>query len=392
MRTTRRILVAVALATIAPALLLLKSDFSRRAIRARSADASAALSTQTILLPWTEPFSRSSSYKPSVSGSIAGQAFTIPVDTASTGVVVGSSLLPKVKLNKGNPVGWRFLDNNSILLTGQIANLPITFYGTSKSQQAVSQVPVLVVTKIVRCPGFNLYKDGGVCPEKKLDMKYKQNLKSILYMGVGFGLTAPGNGSFPSTPSHNPFLRVMRLSDYNELSMQDGYIISTKGVSLGLTDTNTAGVVWTRLGKMAGTSDAQAWARPLISFTNGTFESTVQARALVDIGATQMYIRTTPQAPLPAVAVYNDKPPPYTVQRVKAGTRLKFAFLDFGKAVAGYEFVIGDSQFIGEPAYVQLLTNGLDAFVNTGRNLLWGFSIVFDAGAGQFGLICENCK
>jgi hypothetical protein len=141
MKKTRRILLAAALATIAPALLLLKSDLNTQAIRARSADASTTFPTQTILLPWTKPFSRSSSYKPSVSGSIAGQTFTIPVDTTSTGVVVGSSLLPKVKLSDGNPVGWRFLDNSSILLTGQIANLPITFYGTSKSQQAVSQVP-----------------------------------------------------------------------------------------------------------------------------------------------------------------------------------------------------------------------------------------------------------
>jgi hypothetical protein len=106
---------------------------------------------------------------------------------------------------------------------------------------------------------------------------------------------------------------------------------------------------------------------------NGTFEPTVQARALVDIGATQMEIRTTPEAPLPDVTVYNNKRPPNTVQRVGAGTRLKIVPLNFGKAVAGYKFKIGDSKFIGKPAYVQLLTDGADTFLSPGRNLLWGF-------------------
>ncbi|KAH5073097.1 hypothetical protein HBH95_161290 [Parastagonospora nodorum] len=392
MRKPRRALLAAALVSIIPAFVfLVPSDTIPQAIRPRSSSAD-ALPTQTIFLPWTKPFSRASGYTPSVLGVIAGSRQIFPIDTTSTGVVIGANRLPKLQLGKGNPVGWRFISDNSILLTGQIANLPITFYGSKRSQQAISQVPVLVITKIVRCPGFNKDRDKGVCPLEKLDKKYKQHLNSVLFMGVGFGVTAPGNGSFPSIPSHDPFLNVMRLTDYNTLSMRKGYVITARGVYLGLTDDNTSGAVWTRLGKLAGTTDPQAWAGPLVSFTSGTSNESTQARALIDISTTQMKIQSSLQSTLPNRTVSDGKTPPEISKRVITGTKLNFAFLDMGKGVAGYDFVVGDSKFPGSPSHVEVVTKGAVPYVSPGRNILYGFSIVFDAVAGRFGLICTKCK
>ena len=388
----RRILLAAALASIIPVFIFLVPSVSiPQAIRARSPSAE-ALPTQTILLPWTQPLSRAAGYTPSIRGSIAGSRQIFPIDTTSTGVVIGADRLPRLKLSDGNPAGWRFLSENSILLTGQIATLPITFDGAKKRQQAISQVPVLVVTRIVRCPGFNRDRDNGACPIKKLDKKYTQRLSSVLTMGIGFGVTAPGNASFASIPPHNPFLNVVRLTEYKRLSIRKGYVLTTRGVHLGLTEKNSAGAVWTRLGKMTGTADPRAWAGPLVSFTSGASDESIQARAVIDVGTTQMNVQFSPQFTLPNRTISDGKTPPKISKRVRTGTRLSFTFLDMRTAVAGYDFVVGDDKFPGAPSHVEVVTQGVVPYVSPGRNILYGFSMAFDAVRGRFGLICTKCK
>lgn len=251
---------------------------------------------------------------------------------------------------------------------------------------------MLVVTKIVRCPGFNKDRDKGLCPIKKLDKKYRQRLSSVLSMGVGCGVTAPGNGSFSSIPPHNPFLNVVRLTDYKRLSIRKGHLITTRGVYLGVTEEITAGAVWTRLGKMTGTSNPQAWAGPLVSFKSGASNESTQARTLIDVSTNQMDIVSSPQSTLPNRTVSDRKTPPKISKRVQTGTRLNFAFLDMRTAVAGYDFVVGDNEFPGAPSHVEVVTQGAVPYVSPGRNILYGFSMVFDAVAGRFGLICTNCE
>tara|TARA_R110002003_G_scaffold149_3_gene13505 strand:+ start:24237 stop:25619 length:1383 start_codon:yes stop_codon:yes gene_type:complete len=344
---------------------------------------------QTIFLPWISPFSRSSTYTPSVRGSILGKRFNFPIDTGSTGVLISASLLPSVKLTANNPTGWEFLDSSDILYNGRFVDLNITFFG-SNGEQAVSRVPVLVVTTIVKCPGYDVNTGNGVCPSDKLDRAWSQSRRTVLYMGVGFGRNVRGSGILYGTPDHNAFINVISLSRYKQLFLRQGYTVSTKGVYLGLTGGNTNGAVWQQLEKMAG-SDPRAWAPPLVSFTHDDSNNPVQAQALIDTGITQMYIQSMPELPLPNVTTRNASPPPQTVTRVKPGTKLVFAFPDFKVGVAGYDFIVGDTGFPSQPRYVQPVTSGPGPFVNTGRNFLYGFSIAFDAVAGRFGFICQKC-
>jgi hypothetical protein len=347
-------------------------------------------SPQSIFIPWTAPFSRSPAYTPSVRGSISGRTYSFPVDTSTTGVLIGSSLLPSVKLTTQDPPGWEFIESNSILYSGKFVQLNITFSGTSKSQQATSRVPVLVVTQAVKCPGYDASKDNGTCPKTKLVPRWSQRLNTVLYMGVGFGRNIPGSGLPYGSPSSNPFLNIISLGPSKPLSWRIGYTLSTRGVQLGLTANNTAGAAWIQLQKMASL-DPRAWALPLLSFTHDNSSTVVQAEALVDTSITQMYIQTTPQLPLPNNTVRDPGSPSKSLQLVKPGTRLVFAFPDFKSGVAGYDFVVGDTKFPSQPRFVGLVDQGKGAFVNTGRNFLFGFSVVYDAVAGKFGLICDKC-
>jgi hypothetical protein len=346
---------------------------------------------QTVFIPWVAPFSRLSTYTPSIRADISGKTFNLPVGTNTTGVLIGAPLLTNIKLTKQNPPGWQFLENSQILYSGQLVDLNITFNGAQKGERAISRVPVLIVTKVVKCPGYNVYKDNGVCPSNKLNTKEVIDPAKVMYMGVGFGRNLLGSGFSYGTPPYNPFLNVVGISNYPVLSIRTGYTISTQGVYLGLTDTNTAGAQWIQLEKMAGT-DARSWALPPVSFSYDNSNNAVQARALFDISITEMYIQSTPSFPLPNVTIRNTDPRASTVKSVKPGTRLSFAFPDRSKGVAGYEFVVGDTKFPSQPSYVVPITSGTGPSVNTGRNFFYGFSVVFDAATGRCGLICEMCK
>jgi hypothetical protein len=83
----------------------------------------------------------------------------------------------------------------------------------------------------------------------------------------------------------------------------------------------------------------------------------------------------------------NPEPSPafkYT-KRVTPGTHLDLAYPSVKRGIAGYTFAVGDD-FRNPPEYVQLvITTGRGPFVNTGRKLMWRFTIVFDAVGGRFG-------
>lgn len=112
----------------------------------------------------------------------------------------------------------------------------------------------------------------------------------MAYMGIGFGRNEPGSGLTYGTPSHNPFLNLISINGQAPMWLRNGYMISTRGASLGLTSNNTAGAAWTQLEKMAGQSDPRAWAAPLVAFTVNDSKSPTQANALIDTSITQMYI------------------------------------------------------------------------------------------------------
>jgi hypothetical protein len=392
MATIKQLLyIPVVVTAIFACLLETSPGHSGQSLKGRADDKTKFSTEQTIFLPWTQPFSRAPSYRPSVLVSISGWRYTVPVDTSSTGFVIGSTLLPNVELSTQDPKGWEFQERSNILFSGQFVNLYITFYGANTTQQATSLITVLVVTKITKCPGYDILNDAGVCPSTKIDSTYTQDLGSVLNMGIGFGLDTPSSGLPFGTPSHNPFLNIISMDGDTPVSLRIGYTISTAGISLGLTSNNTAGAAWTQLERINPSIDAdpRAWMLPAVSFkiNNGDYE--VRAHALVDTSIAHMEIQAIPYQPSPNSTL--SQPQSSTVRRVKNGTHLTFAFPDFENGVAGYDFVVGDTGFPSQPTYVEPVNSLRGPYVNTGRNLLWGFTIVYDAVGGRFGIVCLKC-
>lgn len=347
---------------------------------------------QAIYLPFTKKFN--SAYTPTVRGSINGKAFTFPVDTGSTGLMIGEPLLPDVDLSGDNTdqyeKGWEFLTSSSLLYNGYFVPLNITFFGTTRSRRAVSQVPVLVVQSVIKCPTYNSTTGQGVCPEGG-SVKSTASPRHVTYMGVGFGRNIAGSGLNFGSPDHNPFLNIIKINGRRTFSFRTGYSVSTKGVHLGLTARNTRNAAWVELEEGA-TDDARDWAMADMAMKVNGGDS-YAGKVLVDTGIPQMFIQPPPCITLPTVRILNPAPSSVTkyTTRVKNGTQLDFAFPDFENGVAGYDFDVGDESFPSQPSYVQPVSGRPGTYFNSGRNFLVGFTIIFDAIGGRFGLICLKC-
>lgn len=344
----------------------------------------------TLFIPYASKFASNST--PTINGMINGEKHTIPVDTGSTGLIIGAPKLKSIPKNKGT-FGVEYLSSSNNLYTGRFVNINITFFGKNETK-AVSQVPVLIVDKAVVCPGYNVTKGDGICPKKN---PQQNDLNRILYMGVGFGRNTKGSGLPYAIPSHNPFLNIQSINGkkVSDKTYRNGYTVSTHGIDLGLTTKNTAQYNWVKLDKGI-TTDSRDWAQVRTSFKVND-QGPFSGAALIDTGIGQMYIQAYPKGNIPNATVADTFHKPVVkgkkITVVKKDTHLDFGFpaLNDKDGVAGYDFKVGDKKFKSQPLWVQPVTIGNEPHVNTGRKFLWGFSVAFDAVSGRFGFKCLKC-
>ncbi|KAF2184663.1 hypothetical protein K469DRAFT_177368 [Zopfia rhizophila CBS 207.26] len=343
---------------------------------------------KTFFLPYVDKFKSES--VPLMKATINGSDFKLPMDTGSTGVLIGAPLLPDVDASKGKP-SYEYLSSSNILYNGNLVDLPITFHGEKKTY-VTATVPVLVVEKSVKCPWYNAEVDNGVCPPNPDGPPpTPRDLSKITYMGVGFGRNKPGDGQPNAIPAANPFLNIGSINGRRLKAdeLRTGYTLSTKGVYLGLTSRNTHDFVWADLpAGVTHDTDPRDWAMVPMCFSLND-EGNNCGSALIDTGINQMYLRTDVGVVTPNVTVKNPKYPKYSknkyVTRVKPGTKIAIGFpSNDEKGVAGYIIEVGKKSPVA-PAYVVPGKQSPPPFVNTGRNFIFGWDVAFDAIGGRFG-------
>jgi hypothetical protein len=340
----------------------------------------------SIFLPYTKPFAAAS--VPRVKTTIEGVDHDMPLDTGSTGILVGAPLLPSLDPSDGVPA-YHYLTSSRILYNGRLINLIVTFHGSGNSY-AKASVPVFIVDKSWTCPSYDPNKDTFTCPPGPGGKQpTPRDTSQIMYMGVGFGRNRPGNGQPSAVPSANPFLNIVSMNgrDLPSRVGRAGWVISTEGVHVGLTEANTRGFNFTRLerGVMSAT-DPRDWAMARMRFSIAGMRNGL-GYGLVDSGVAQMYIRAEDGFGVPTVKIpdpHGDRSDEY-VERVKVGTPISIGFPSLGeKQVAGYTFVVGEQSPMA-PSYVAIGKQTPAPYVNTGRSFLCGYSIAFDAVDGRFG-------
>lgn len=340
----------------------------------------------SIFLPYTEEFSTKK--VPEVKATVNGRTFGMPVDTGSTGILIGAPLLPDVDSSEGTPA-HHFFSSSNIFYKGRLVDLSITFHGVGTSY-AVARVPVFVVDKSFVCPWYDSTRDAFDCPlGPDGEEPIPRNISRITYMGVGFGRNTPESGQPGAVPSKNPFLNVLSINGKSVVpgSLRMGYTMSTRGVHVGLTENNTRGYRFVKLKQgLTYDKDRRDWAMAGMCFSIEGKGANC-GYGLVDSGVSQMYIRAETGVSIPTVKIPNPNPNGRAreVERVRPKTNITIGFptLD-GDRAAGYSFVVGEGWRM-EPSWVVPAKHTQTTYVNTGRNFLFGYSIAFDAVGGRFG-------
>ncbi|KAF2031446.1 hypothetical protein EK21DRAFT_99792 [Setomelanomma holmii] len=340
--------------------------------------------TESIFIPFVYKFSPK--HVPQVLCIIEGVKIKMPVDTGSTGLLVGAPILPNISANIGEPA-HHFFTSSKILYVGRLVELPVRFRSDHGSD-AIARVPVLVVDKSWRCPWYIPGEDSFECPPGPNGEKaIERDTANITYMGVGFGRNNPSDGMPMAAPRVNPFLNIVAIDGLivSTKSMRPGYIFTTKGVRLGLTPSNTKGFVFGSLQPgWTHAEDGRDWAMPTMCFSVNDDGNNCGA-VLIDTGIAQMYIRADEGVSLPTVTIRNPNKHGYAkmVKRVKRGTKIAVNFATDSQDIS-YSFIVGEASSV-EPNFVVPGRSGFPPFLNTGRNFLHGYSIAFDAIEGRFG-------
>ncbi|KAK4122978.1 hypothetical protein N657DRAFT_645683 [Parathielavia appendiculata] len=153
----------------------------------------------------------------------------------------------------GAEEGWHYLSSSKILYNGywvtkniyfrDTYDYPDTAPGPRLPHYIRTRAPILVVTRKYVCKEYDIDVAGKDCLGDPYSTE--DNPRGIFILGSGFGRTHDGQPQ--GTPNKNPLLHVTSFRGRTRAvppSSTDnywpGYIISKEGITVGLTETNTA--------------------------------------------------------------------------------------------------------------------------------------------------------
>jgi len=332
-----------------------------------------------------------------VNNGTVGASSLYTVDTGSTGVIVDQQ--------DWNPVaaGATKLGPGSTYYSSSHLEFTGTWYAATlqigdAQQNVTAKVPVLSVTTQLKC---------DPAPP---NCTVESTNPTISYFGVGFAREASSqavgpNGQVAMTPADNPLLNVVAVngapvtastplqpgSSMVTGNYTTGYILSPQGLTLGLTQANTAGLA---LGPQLTWNDETQNS----SFNGGYADwgpvpatLTVNGKAgvgtvLTDTGIGYMFV-----SPQPGASVKTDNNCPGT-DCLAPGTTVS---VQIGSA-ASYSFTIGNNDGApapgsppAAPAWAQL-TDDHSVFVNTGYHFFNQYEYMYDYANGDVGYLSLN--
>jgi hypothetical protein len=197
-------------------------------------------------------------------------------------------------------------------------------------------------------------------------------------MGIGFGRRHDRQAQ--SGPDKNPFINITNIEGggANVDRMRRGYIVTRRGIHIGLTSANTQGDF--SYVKLAREADGKDWAgTPACISINGA-KPAACGRLLMDTGVTTMYL-TVPDSQASADLVTARGRATTLVK----GTNVMISIPTEHSPQAHYSFTVGDNANPLAPGSLTLVSRTRAPFVNTSLHFLNGFDYLYDADGGFVG-------
>jgi hypothetical protein len=294
--------------------------------------------------------------------SFGGSGYAVVMDTGSTGIVVSADKIPNIDRLPSLGPGQLTYSSSGRIMIGRWVVTPVTVSGRNGASITTTPIPVLAVDKVE-------------CMDNARNCTPREAPRGISMLGVGFARR--GDHQAQSGPSKNPFLNVASVNGGKADRLRRGYLVTSNGVSIGLTATNTQGDF--SYVKLARAGDDWA-ATPVCISVNGTTPAAC-GTLLMDTGVAVMYL-TVPESQAPDALVTRDGRSPSLVD----GTKLTIAIPTEGSPQALYGFTLGDAGNPLAPARLILVSRNRPPFVNTSVHFLNGFDYLYDADGGFVGL------
>jgi hypothetical protein len=298
--------------------------------------------------------------------SFGGRSYPAVMDTGSTGVVVSADKIPNIDRLQSLGPGQLTYSSSGRIMMGQWVVAPMTIVGGNGTRVTTAPIPILAVTRIE-------------CTERARRCTPNEAPRRVSMMGIGFGRR--GDQAAQSGPGKNPFLNVADLDGAgpNVGRIRRGYIVTRRGVYIGLTAANTRGEF--SYVKLAPGPDGSGWRSPPACISINGAKPAACGSLLMDTGVTAMYL-TVPESQAPAdIRSVNGVGP-----TLVPGTKLTISIPAQDSPQALYSFAVGDGLNPLAPRKLNLVERSRPPFVNTRVSFLNGFDYLYDADGGFVGL------
>ncbi|MGE0577073.1 MAG: hypothetical protein AB7O82_20560, partial [Reyranella sp.] len=329
--------------------------------------------SQTVTLPFITPLQPPASpgVFPNLYVTLPGGPTTpVTMDTGSTGMVMSAALIDTTGLQNLGP-GSALYSSSNLTFTGTYYQVPTVQISGQAGPSVTANVQVLVVNDSCN-PGTR-----AGC---------------ITMMGVGFdrggnpGVTQP-------TSAMNAFLNITAIGDtaVSSANMNPGYVVSSSGVTLGLTAAQASGFAMVKLTQNT-TIPVNTWNRPKTGLTVAG-QQIGTGGFLPDTGIAYMLL--TPPANIPTAPAASCPAPSGTC--AAHGTNVQVSLIPGlpANVAVGYQFdavlTPTDDKPAVTPAYVNLRLSPSDnplstpVSVNTGNAFYLGFDHLYDPVGGWVG-------
>src|SRR5262252_6509155 len=298
--------------------------------------------------------------------SFGGRSYAAVMDTGSTCVVVSADKIPNIASLQSLGPGQLTYSSSGRIMIGRWVVTPMTIAGGDGTRITTERIAVLAVTRVE-------------CMPRARRCTPNPAPRGISMLGVGFGRRHDHQAQ--SGPEKNPFLNIATLKGNaaNGARMRRGYVVTRRGVHIGLTAASTDGDF--AYIKLAATPDERDWAgAPACISVNGA-KPAACGSLLMDTGVTAMYL-TVPESQAPAeLRTFNNVGP-----TLVAGTKLTISIPAEDSPQALYTFTVGDDLNPLAPRKLNLVGGSRPPFVNTSLRFLNGFDYLYDAEGGFVGL------
>ena len=316
---------------------------------------------------------------PALSVSIGtGAAENFIMDTGSTGMVVyNTGYTPP---QGATPILTNVVQayaSNNVSFTGNVYNTTVQI--GSGSDSAIANVPLLVATSASCTTG-----SGCTIPS------------SWRFMGVGFGESASSTTNWQTlnTIQRNPLFNITGI-DGQAATPTLGWIMSSTGITVGLTATNTQPFASSSLDTLTGsTSTGWARGRSSVSVNGGSFAT---GTVLVDSGIQYAYLQPAGSVP----TVNGDPSNPYcdnsSFTCTAAGQVITIALGDPSAPAVTYSVTIGTGgvpsaapNALATPAFIRQIQSDPITYWNTSYHFYNAYNYLYESTDGVVGYVATS--